>query len=171
MTEKKRISNKELLFSKDDKIVVKTITELRKKGLDKDLITLIELYNKSNSDEIIKLIYELFCDLRSQSSTETILQLLRSTTDKKTLKMLISSCWQTRLNYIDSFELFIDFIINEKFEISFEAFTLIESFEEKTTKTRKSELISYVQKNIENCKDENLVLASDLTQIIENFKE
>ena len=171
MAEKKILTSSQLLFSKDDKIVIKAINNLRKSGQDKDLTLLIELYSKNDSLEIKRLIYQFFCDLRSQSSTTSIIQILRSTTERNTLKMLVSSCWQTRLNYIDSFELFIDFIINNEFEISFEAFTLLESFEEKTTKARKKELISYVNKNIENCKEDNLVLASDLSQILENYKE
>lgn len=171
MAEKKKISNRELLFSKDEKKVIKAISDLREKGSGDDLIILIELYEKADSAEIKKLIYQFFCDLRSQSSTDIILQQLRSATDRDTLKMLISSCWQTRLNYIDAFELFIDFVLNEEFDISFEAFTLLENFEDKTTSARKKVLSKYVKNKIDNCKDENLVLASDLSQIIENYKE
>ena len=171
MTENKILTNSQLLFSKDEKVVIKAINDLRKLGEDKDLTVLIELYSKNDSVDIKKMIYQFFCDLRSQSSTTSIIQILRSTTDKDTLKMLVSSCWQTRLNYIDAFELFIDFVLNEDFEISFEAFTLIESFEEKASQDRKKELTSYVKNNIDICKEENMVLASDLSGIIEDYKE
>jgi len=170
MTENKKPTIKDQLFSKNNKIVIETIKKLRETGKDNDLNTLIELYVNNNNKEVNQLIYQLFCDLKTQKSTITIANLIKNTTDKQTLKMLVSTCWQSRLNYINSFELFIDLVINEAFEISFEAFTLIENFEEKTTENRKTELTTYVKNNIKKCKDDNLALAVDLVQIIENYK-
>jgi len=170
MTESKKKSVRELLFSKDQKTVTKTINKLRETGKDTDLNTLVELYGKSEAEEIKQLIYKFLCDLKSQASAAVVVGLIQTTTDKQTLKMLASTCWQSRLNYIDNFELFIDLIIHEPFEISFEAFTLLENFEEKTTEIRKTELTVYVKSNIKDCKEDNLPLAVDLVQIIENYK-
>jgi hypothetical protein len=47
---------------------------------------------------------------------------------------------------------------------------LIESFEEKTTETRKVELINYVKNNIKKCKDGNLPLAVDMVKLIEDYR-
>ena len=170
MTEKKKTSNKDLLFSNDEKVVVKTITNLRESGTDNDLVLLAELYEKNNSDKIKKLIDQFFCDLKNQDSVATIFRLIKSCTHKGTLKMLTSACWQSRLNFIANFELFIDLVIHEDFEISFEAFTLIDNFEEKTTELRKAELINYVKHNIKECKNDNLPLAMDMVKIMDGYK-
>ncbi len=170
MTENKKTTIKEQLYSKDKNIVIKAVKDLRETGKDSDLNALIEFYSKSEDKEVNQLIYRLFCDLRTQKSTSTIVNLIKSTTDKPTLKMLVSSCWQSRLNYIDSFELFIDLVIKESFEISLEAFTLIENFEEKTTEVQISKLIAHVKNSIKGCKENNLPLAVDLVKIIENYK-
>lgn len=170
MTEKKKKSNRDLLFSIDEKQVQKTIEELRELGTDADLDLLAELYSKTGSDEIKKLIHHFFCDLRNQSSADTITRLIKTTDDKPTLKMLVSSTWESRLNYIGYFELFIDLVIHEAFEISFEAFTLIESFEEKTTEARRETLLNYLSKNIGKCSAENMAFASDLEGIIKNYR-
>jgi len=170
MAEKKKSSNRDLLFSNDEKIVVKTINTLRESGTDSDIVLLLELYEKQESGEVKKLINQFFCDLRNQESTASMIRLLKTSTNKETLKMLASACWQSRLNYIANFELFIDLVIHEEFEISFEAFTLIDNFEEKTTEARKTELIDYVKNSIKKCKEENLPLAMDMVKIIENYK-
>lgn len=170
MTDKKSTSRKDLLFSKDEKTVIKTINAIRESGTNNDLVLLAELFEKHDSDEVKKLISGLFCDLKNQASADALVRLCQTTAYKETLKMLVSSCWQSRLNYIDNFELFIDMVIHEGFEISFEAFTLIESFEEKTTETRKSDLVAYVKNNISACKDANLPFALELVTIIEDFK-
>lgn len=169
MTEEKDQIIRKLLLSANEEIVIKTLNELREKGKDNDLNTLAEVYRDANSVEVKKLISQFFCDLKLQSSAETMVRLIKTTTDKPTLKMLASSCWQSRLNYSAYFELFIDLVIHENFEISFEAFTLIESFEEEITDLRKKELMAYVQKNLNNCKEDNLVFANDMLKIIGNY--
>jgi hypothetical protein len=169
MTENKDQVIRKLLLSANEEIVIKTLNELREKGKDNDLNTLAEVYMASESVEVKKLISQFFCDLQLQSSTDAMVRLIKTITDKPTLKMLAASCWQSRLNYSAFFELFIDLVIHESFEISFEAFTLIESFEETITEDRKKELMAYVNKNIKSCKEENLVFAGDLVKIIENY--
>ncbi|MDA3891250.1 MAG: hypothetical protein PF517_06245 [Salinivirgaceae bacterium] len=170
MTENNKQTKKELLFSKDEKVVIKAIENLRETGNDSDLELLTELYTETKLEKVKKSIYHFFCDLRNQSSADIITRIIKSTSDKDTLKMLTSSTWESRLNYIGYFELFIDLVIYEGFEIAFEAFTLIESFEEKTTEARKETLAAYVKENIEKCKEENLAFAMDLVKIIEDYK-
>lgn len=170
MAEKKKQSNKELLFSKDADTVRDTISTLRESGSDKDLHILCELYTKTKSENIKKDIYSFFCDLRNQQSTDTVVRLIKTVDDNATLKMLSASTWESRLNYIGHFELFIDLIIHEGFEIAFEAFTLLESFEEKTTDARKESLIKYVKDNIGKCHEENKAFAIELVKIIESYK-
>lgn len=170
MSEQKKNTNKELLFSKDEKQVLATIESLRDKGTDTDLALLADLYSKTNSDEIQKSIYHFFRDLRNQNSVDAVVRIIKTTGDHEVLKMILSSTWESRLNYIGYFELFIDLVINQSFEIAFEAFTLIESFEEKTTEARKETLINYVKNNIGSCSAENIAFASDLEGIIQNYR-
>jgi len=170
MTDKKDQIIRELLLSSNEEAVINTLNELREKGKDNDLNTLAEVFMTSESNEVKKLISQFFCDLKIQSSADSMMRLIKTTTDKPTLKMLVASCWQSRLNYSTFFELFIDLVIHESFDISFEAFTLIESYEEEITDQRKKDLIAYVKKNIKNCKEENLVFAADLVKIIEGYQ-
>ncbi len=167
--ENKQSNIRALLLSNDEKIVKENIEKLRESGTDNDLVLLAEIYKNIEPNDIKFSISQLFSDVQNQKSTDTIVRLIKTTDDKSVLKMLISSCWQSRLNYIDHFELFIDMLLHEPFEIAFEAFTVIESFEEITTQSRISALVEYVNKNLETCKPENTGLADDLVKIIENY--
>jgi len=171
MTESKskKQSNRDLLFSNKQEVVLKTINQLREIGSDTDLELLAELYAKTADNEIKSTVNQLFCDLKNQESSATITRLLKTISDKPTLKMLVSSCWQSRLNFIDSFEIFIDLVFFESFEISFEAFTVVENFEEIISDERKNKLISYAKEKLSKCKDENQVFAMDLIHIIEAY--
>jgi len=169
MAENKDQLIRELLLSNNEEAVINTLNELREKGKDNDLNTLAEVYMNTESNEVKKLISQFFCDLQLQTSADAMVRLIKTTTDKPTLKMLVASCWQSRLNYISHFELFIYLVIHESFEISFEAFTLIESYEEKITDQRKKELSTYLKISLKSCNEENLVFATDLVKIIEGY--
>lgn len=170
MAEQKKQASKDLLYSSDEKQVLQKIEQLRELGTDSDLITLAEVYTENKSENIKRAIHQFFCDLRNQSSVEVIARIIKTAADKETLKMVVSSTWESRLNYIGYFELFIDLVVHEDFDVAFEAFTLIESFEEKTTEARKQTLIEYAKKKITKCKEGNLSFAVDLVKIIEAYK-
>lgn len=159
------------LKSKDDTIVLKTIGEIRDDGSNELLRDLAKLLCSTKNKEIKESIYNLFCDLKNQSSVEKLITFLNSEELKKAKKTLLSACWQTRLDFSDYLELFIDIVIKDPFEYSFEAFTVIENMESKVTRERKNELIEYTKSKISGVKDQNLDLAHDIIPIIERYEE
>jgi len=167
----KSTNTAKVLNLKNDNEVVNAIKEIRKNGNGKDLNILIDIYQNTKNDDIKKSIYSIFCDLKDQKLTKNIIEILKDTEDKTILKMLVASCWESRLDYLDYFELFINLIMQEDFTIAFDAFTLLENFDNKITESRRVELSKYVKDNIVNCKKDNIVLALDLPKIINNYKE
>ncbi|MBI9068190.1 MAG: hypothetical protein JEZ09_12930 [Salinivirgaceae bacterium] len=157
------------LFAVDKKIVTKAITDIRNHGNNELLKALIKLYDKNDDKELRNTIAGVFNDLKDQKAGELIIQSIRENSNKDVKKMLISSCWQSRLNYMDYLELFIDIVLCEDFILSFEAFTVIENIEEKTTAERKNKLINYITTNIGKCINDNKALADDLVQIVSNY--
>ena len=166
---KKKLKANEDIFSKSDDIVIKTIETIRESGNIKDLENLAKKYSETDSEEIKTLIFNVFADLKTQEATNTIVDLIKKSNDADTVKMLVSSCWQSRLDYADYFETFIDLVISAPFEISFDAFTLLENFENKISEERKIELINYVKNNIAKSADDNKTFAAELINIIEKY--
>ena len=143
MEQKSKEEISKLLNNPDNSIVLNTINELRDQGNDNLLEILCQIYIDNEDREIRTSIFQLFCDLKSQKSTEYVMQLIQNANYKVAKQMLISSCWQSRLNYSNFLEIFILMVITESFEISFEAFTVIENLDVPLEEKRKNELIRY----------------------------
>lgn len=165
--------NKELfkhLQSADKNQVLDAIKALRDEGKDSILELLTKIYLNNTDKEIESAIYKIFCDLKNQHSAESIIELIKNPEYRAARKMLVSSCWQSRLNYIIHLETFIDLVITEPFEIAFEAFTVIENLDTRVSEERKNELVAFVDANLDKCLDDNQVLADDLKSIIRQYE-
>ncbi|MGE4290002.1 MAG: hypothetical protein AB7E36_15060 [Salinivirgaceae bacterium] len=161
----------EQLKSANKELILDTIKSLRHEGNDEVLELLTQMYLNQTNNEISEAIYRFFCDLKNQHSAETVMQLIKNPEYHQAKKMLVSSCWQSRLNYIVYLETFIAMVFNEPFELAFEAFTVVENMEARVSEQRKNELLAFVDANMDNCIDDNLVLADDLKGIIRLYPE
>jgi hypothetical protein len=161
----------EQLKSANKELIIETIKSLRNEGNDEVLEILIQVYLNQKDLEINEAIYRFFCDLKNQPSAETVIRLIKNPEYHQAKKMLVSSCWQSRLNYIIYMETFIAMVFNEPFELAFEAFTVVENMEARVSEQRKNELLAFVDANMDNCIDDNLVLADDLKGIIRLYPE
>ncbi len=159
------------LISKDDSIVIKAIKNIREEGKDELLTDLAKVYISTDSKEIREQIYALFCDLRIQSSLKMIIPMLKNDEYINIKTMLVSACWQTRLDFAEYLEVFIEMVIKEAFELSFEAFTVIENMETKVTPQRKDELVQFTNKLLLETLESNSDLANDILPIIERYEE
>jgi hypothetical protein len=159
------------LQSADKAEVLNAIKALRDGGKDSILELLTKIYLNNTDKEIEVAIYKIFCDLKNQESAATVIELINDTALNKARKMLISSCWQSRLNYILHLETFIDLVLTQPFEIAFEAFTVIENLETRVSANRKNELMAFIDAHMDECLDDNLVLADDLKGIIRQYEE
>jgi hypothetical protein len=168
MDNKKQKANSDI-FSKNEETVIKAIEIIRESGNIKDLENLAKVYSKIKSEKIQSMIFNVFCDLKTQESANTVVNLIKTEHNADILKMLVSSCWQSRLDYADSFEVFIDLVFSAPFETAFDAFTLIENFENKISESRKNKLINYVKTNISKCAENNKTFALELIKIIDKY--
>jgi len=161
----------QLLKNSDNAKILEAIGELREEGTDQVLEILAQLFIDNPDSEIRSAITQFFCDLKNQSSAETVIALINNKHLHKAKQMLVSSCWQTRLNYILYLETFIDLVMTEPFEIAFEAFTVVENIECRVSEGRKKELTDFISSKLDACRESNLVLADDLISIVEQYEE
>lgn len=161
----------EQLKSANKELILDTIKSLRNDGNNEVLELLTQIYLNQTDNEISQAIYRFFCDLKNQPSTEKVMQLIKNQEYHEARKMLVSSCWQSRLNYITYLETFISMVLREPFELAFEAFTVVENMEARISEQRKNELLAFVDANMDDCLGDNLVLADDLKGIIRLYPE
>lgn len=119
------------LQSKNKDEVLFTIKQLRNTGNRKILPFVIDLLHSSKSSEIKTAIINLLGDLKDKNSAIEIVSALKNEKYASIRKELLSTCWQSGLDYSMHLDLFVNLFITGSFEVAFEAFTVIDNFEEK----------------------------------------
>ncbi len=118
------------LFSSSTETTVTAIQSLRESG-DKDYLPILfDLLITKPVPEVEKEILNLLANLKDQETIPVLTEALQTEKYKSIRKELTSVCWQNGLDFSPSMEVFIDLIIREEWSIAFEAFTVIENFEQ-----------------------------------------
>lgn len=130
MTTEKIDSNiKENLFSTNTETVISAIKSIKQHGNKFYLPIFFELLNSNPEKEIEDEIKNLLATIKDK---ETIASFIQAIEDKKyqpILKSLLMACWQNGLDFSNYLPVFVDIVINENWEIAFEAFTIIDNLE------------------------------------------
>lgn len=113
------------LQSKDSLKVIETLEELRNSGRASDIPVLLELLHMSADPEIKAKITDLFANLKESDTIPLIIEGIRNQKYAPELKSLIASCWENGLDYSKYIPLFVDLLIDNEFDVAFEAYTVI----------------------------------------------
>lgn len=130
MTNKKL--NKKLeadLFSAQPETVISALNSLKKEGNEHYLPHLFELLNSNPGEEVEDEIIKLLNNLKVREAAPILAEALTQSKYKPIRKTLATACWQNGLDYKDHFLVFLDLVIEENWETSFEAFTVIDNME------------------------------------------
>jgi hypothetical protein len=166
------MTNKEIikiLDSNDDRIleVLKTIS---KEGNNEILVKVIDLIEKSSSttvrDEVIKIIE----NLKEQDSSKILIDAITNPKNSKELSILVSACWKNGLNYEEYLDVFIDIFIKSDFQLAFDAFTVIDTYEKVDENIANINLIK-LENSLEDLTDDKKALCTELINVIQYLKE
>ena len=117
------------LSPKENKDVLTAIKQLRKHGKAEAITHLVDLYKKTTNEEIKISLQNFFFDLKEQSATEALVEIIE-TEDSLTLKaFLISILWQSSLDASEHLPNLISQAINGDYMVCVEVLTVIDSFE------------------------------------------
>lgn len=159
------------LQSTNTEEVLFTIKQLRNTGEPKVLPLLINLLDKSQSEKINESILGLLGDLKNKNCTPELVTALENKEYKQIHKDLLTTCWQSGLDYSDNIELFVDFFISGDFETSFEAFTILDNFEGQFEVEKMNQLIGKLKEKINDFKgSQKEGLFVELIHILERLK-
>lgn len=118
-----------LLSSKDDKDNITGIDKLRTFYWPGSVKLAGQLLLNSKSENVIEELRFFFNDIKEKNAIPEIIELIQSPEYKSVQFHLVSSCWQSGLNYTDFFDVFVEIIISEPYLEAFEAFTVIDNCE------------------------------------------
>jgi hypothetical protein len=117
------------LFSAQPETVISALNTLKKEGNVNYLPHLFELLNSSPGEKVENEIITLLNNLKVSKAAPILAEALTAPKYKPIRKTLATACWQNGLDYKDQFLVFLDLVIEEDWETSFEAFTVIDNME------------------------------------------
>ncbi len=165
-----KIAAKKLKSTKADEVLF-TIKQLRNTGDPRILPFLFELLSTSKSEEIRAAIIGLLNDLKDKNCRQEVVKALRNDKYHSIHKEILTTCWQSGLDYSGDIGLFVELFTKRDFGVAFEAFTIIDNFEEKVDASSLEPIIIELKSNIESFKEtDKESLFVELIHVLEGLK-
>jgi len=117
------------LFSADTDIVLSAIEVVKNKGNKLYIPILFDLLNSLPEPEIEAEIKNLLGTVKDKETINGFMRAIENDKYKPIRKSILMACWQNGLDFSTFLPVFIDLVINEDWEIAFEAFTVIDNLE------------------------------------------
>lgn len=127
--EKKKILEKVRvqLASENNSEILEALNTINNMAMLDFLPEMAALYPKHSDDEIGGQLLIMFNDLKYKKAIPVICRMIQDETHPATLKMLVSSVWQSGFDYSEHLNVFTPFLLSNDFALGFEAFTVIEN--------------------------------------------
>jgi hypothetical protein len=157
------------ILNKDNNIVItKAIDLLRhEKPFEGAIGLLIAFYDKTEDFSIKKTITGFMNDLKDQTVCKEVIEEIRKHWKSDTISMLVSSCWQSGLNYSDFSLDLAKVFLKEDFITAIECLTVIEESVNELSKARKDEMIKMLEESPVSQINEKKELTRELILILE----
>ncbi len=165
----KRLKELDLALTRDNPLMAAQAIEFirNEQPFEGAIGLLISYYNRSGDSSIKKQIANFMNDIKDQSACSEVMNEIRKEIVPETLRMLISSCWQSGLDYSDfSSDFAAIFLLTEDYMTAVECFTVIESSVQKMTRKDKDEIIRIINKGPSARPDEKSALKLELVSIL-----
>lgn len=124
---KAEIKNK--LFSANTNEVVSALSVLKEEGNKEYLPLLFDLLLANPEPEVEQEILKLLGTIKDKETVPAFITALKDPKYIPIRKVLLSSCWQNGLDFTNHFDTIVDLVIEEEWEVAFEAFTILENLE------------------------------------------
>jgi hypothetical protein len=120
---------KKNLFSANTNVVISAIEAIQNKGNKLYIPILFDLLNSSPEPEIETEIKDLLGRVKDKETINSFMRAIEDDRYKPIRKSILTACWQNGLDFSTFLPVFINLVINEDWEIAFEAFTVIDNLE------------------------------------------
>jgi len=159
----------EHILSKDNFIrITDTIKMLRDESPFTGAIgLLVSYYDESDNGLIKSAIKEFLDDLKDQASCAEVVAEIKKDIKPDTLRMLVSSCWQSGLDYAGYSADFAELFLAGDYMTAIECFTVIESSAHNMSRAKKDEIIDIIREGTETGISEKTALALELISVLE----
>lgn len=165
--------NKEEQFQKtieasSDEAIIGLLTELRETGEDYMLPTILSLLFSTRSEKLKNEVVNFLVDLKNKSSIDTIVEAIRQNKRSKDIHLLVSVCWQSRLDFTPYVDTFIDIMEHGNYQACLEAFTVIENMTENLSGEQLNDLKAKI-KSVKGDNAETKPLIEELVKLLDEL--
>ncbi len=167
ISEKKFKELSEILHKGDSVLISGVVELLRDEQPFSGAIGLLtECYDNSKNIPLRKSIERFMNDLKDQAAAEEIINEVRKQWKDDTISMLISSCWQSGLNYSEHLMDFVDVFMKGDYVTAIECLTVIEEFAHELTMEKLNNIIKYIEESKHSFQDEKKALKLEMIAIL-----
>lgn len=160
---------KQAIKSGNPELIDHALDEIKNNGDDTYIAPLIAFVHQNLSVEIKEKIFQIFTDLKHEKSVDQLVSELRQEENLDILERLVAACWQNGLNYSKHLSFFVQLVIEQEFQIAFEAFTVIENMYGKIDSDEEGQLIEKITESLQNIEERKEYLLKGLLEIIPNI--
>jgi len=173
-TKKAKIESLLLDVKSNNTAIVKTAFEgLKIVGEPSILHPIILELNKKNHTEKNALILEFLACLKDRKARSVMMDLIQQTELKDYQQLLLSTIWNSPLDYTDYLEVFVDLALKGDFIITLECLTIIENldgpFSEKSVMEAQVLLGAYAESNPDKNSQKGMLI-SEIALLIKDFQ-
>jgi len=165
----KKIKELDEILNKDNKIMITEAIELlrQEKPFEGVIGLLTAFYNKTDDFSIRKTIAGFMNDLKDQTVCQEVIEEMRKQWKSDTISMLVSSCWQSGLNYSDFSLDLAKIFLRGDYITAIECLTVIEESVHELSEVRKDEIIKMLAESPVSKITEKRELTLELISILE----
>ncbi len=150
-------------------VIDHALDEIKSTGDDTYIAPLIEYVHQNLSREYKEKVFQLFDDLKLEDSVDQLVCEIKKVTDNDVLERLVASCWQNGLNYSKHLPYFAQLVMDQEFQIAFEAFTVIENMYGKIDRDVENELLATIEKKLPDADERKQYLLKGMLDLIPNI--
>ncbi len=155
--------------SGNQELIDHALEEIKQKGDSSYIALLIEFLHHKLTGEVTEKIFQLFVDLKHQDSIDQLISEMRKEADLDILVRLVACCWQNGLNYSKHLSYFVDLVLEQEFQIAFEAFTVVENMYGKIEGDTEIKLIETIGSKLMEVEERKQYLLRGMLEIIPNI--
>jgi hypothetical protein len=155
------------LDNSNPEIVKGTIISLRSEDPFSGAIRLlVETFDKTDNGEIRDKIREFMNDLKESALRDEVVIEIKKDYKPETIKMLVSSCWQSGLDY-SLYGPDLAHVFNKsEYSVALECFTVIEESSQNLSRKIKDQIILVLKENEKAITDEKSALLAELISVL-----
>lgn len=163
-----RLKNLTSVFSDiNKKLITETIELLRdEQPFEGAIGLLVSLYDRTVEDDIKTAVESFMNDLKYQSAAPEVISEIRRAWKPQTISMLVSSCWQSGLNYSSYSSDLADVFLKSDYVTAVECLTVIEEFVQEVSRNTKDEIIRKLEQSHLPPGNEKTALTLELISIL-----